>query len=108
MEAAFSAFVKTATEYGQALPELAATDNPLRDLNWLLNTIPSLQETQDKLDHITGIVGKGTTNQTETPQPNRTPGTAQPEQMVASTVSDVASSAEDIGRTGQSTGSFST
>jgi hypothetical protein len=33
MHSAISAFIKTATEYGQALPELAASDNPSRDLS---------------------------------------------------------------------------
>jgi hypothetical protein len=108
MHSAISAFVNTATEYGQALPELAATDNPSRDLNWLLNMIPTLQQAQDKLDCLTGLVAKSTTNQTE-----MTPGTESaatalpeppPEPMVALTISDVqqicvASSAEDVCRT---------
>jgi hypothetical protein len=107
MESAISAFVNTATEYGQALPELAATDNPSRDLKWLLRMIPTLQQTQDKLDRLAGIVGKSTTrNQTETPQLNLTSGneaaaTAPHALMGTSTVSDiqrirVAASAEDV------------
>jgi hypothetical protein len=42
MHPAISAFLDTATEYGQALPELAATDNPLRDRKWLYDIFPML------------------------------------------------------------------
>jgi hypothetical protein len=72
-------------------------------------------ETQDKLDRITGIVGKGTTNKTDTPRPNFTPGTIlrhlnrwSPRMYESDAqVIRVASSAESIGRTGQSTAAAS-
>lgn len=53
MEQAVSAFVKTAQEYGQPLPEIAATDNPSRDQQWLYDMIPSLKNTQQQLDDLT-------------------------------------------------------
>ena len=46
MNQAVSAFVNTAQEYGQRLPEVAATDNPARDRNWLYDLIPTLRSTQ--------------------------------------------------------------
>jgi hypothetical protein len=119
MHAAISAFVETAREYGQALPELAATDNPSLDQNRLYEMIPMLQKTQDKLDHLTGIApaerdhdttnetemlgteGAVMTNESETTGTDASTSTGKPA-WFASTVSDekqirVASAVEDIG-----------
>ncbi|KAI2504218.1 hypothetical protein MHU86_10241 [Fragilaria crotonensis] len=49
---AVSAFVNTSQEYGQPLPEVAATDNPSRDRNWLYDLIPSLKVAQQRLDAV--------------------------------------------------------
>ena len=49
---AVSAFVHTAQEYGQALPEVASTDNPSHDRNWLYDLIPTLRSTQQQLDAL--------------------------------------------------------
>jgi hypothetical protein len=48
MYQAVSAFVNTAQEYGQHLPEVAATDNPSWDRNWLYDLIPTLRSTQQR------------------------------------------------------------
>ena len=115
MHPAVSAFLDTATEYGQALPELAATDNPSRDRNWLYNMFPTLQKTQDELDCLTGTTPGGATAASAATTPGammpgattpiiKVTANAPPEPLVASTVGDfrrirVAFSAEDIGRT---------
>lgn len=53
MNKAVSAFVNTAQEYGQHLPEVASTDNPSRDQNWLYDVTPTLRSTQQRLDALT-------------------------------------------------------
>ena len=53
MNQAVSAFVSSAHEYGQSLPEVAATDNPSRNQQWLYDLIPSLKHTQQRLDDLT-------------------------------------------------------
>lgn len=70
---AVAAFVNTANEYGQALPELAATDNPKRDQKWLYEMIPSLQETQEKLDNLVRAATLPATTTTPTNKSEATP-----------------------------------
>jgi hypothetical protein len=96
MHSAILAFIKTATEFGQALPELAATNNPSGNLKWLLKMIPMLQQMQDKLDRLTGIA-----LQSNLTLGTKSAATEPHKPMVTSTVSDVqpilvAASTEDV------------
>jgi hypothetical protein len=53
MNQAVSAFVNTAQEYGQHLPDVAATNNPSWDRNWLYDLIPTLRCTQQRMYALT-------------------------------------------------------
>ena len=51
-EAPLDALLHTLQEYGQEGPQLAFTDNPARDRNFLLQKFPTLSAEQDRLDAI--------------------------------------------------------
>ena len=85
MNQAVSAFVNTAREYGQVLPEVAATDNPSRDRKWLYDLIPSLRCTQQRLDALSSPADAVPYNMT----PNKEPTTVTGDGQASATAHDL-------------------